>query len=135
MDLDLAMRVAGAGLKVQAARLRVIAENLANAESTPRVTGEEPYRRKLVEVTSKRDRESGVALVQIRAFPTDKREFPKRYMPDHPAADAAGYVPFPNVNPLIELVDMREAQRSYEANLNVMQMSRAMLERTLDILR
>ncbi|MCS6877503.1 MAG: flagellar basal body rod protein FlgC [Geminicoccaceae bacterium] len=135
MDLDVAMRVASSGLKVQAARLRVIAENLANAESTPRTPGDEPYRRKLLEVASRRDRQSGATFVQVRAYRVDEREPPKRYMPDHPGADAAGYVRFPNVNPLVELVDMREAQRSYEANLNVMHMARAMLQRTLDILR
>ncbi|MCS6778699.1 MAG: flagellar basal body rod protein FlgC [Geminicoccaceae bacterium] len=135
MNLETAMRVASTGMKVQSARLRVVAENLANAESTARTPGGEPYRRKTIEVTGRRDRSSGATLVEIRRYGTDRSELPLRYLPGHPAADAAGYVRFPNVNPLIELVDMREAQRSYEANLNAMQMARGMIQRTLDILR
>jgi flagellar basal-body rod protein FlgC len=135
MDLDVAMRVASAGMKLQAARLRVVAENLANAESTARAPGGEPYRRKVLEVASRRDRETGALVATIRRWAVDRRELPLRYAPGHPAADAAGYVRFPNVNPLIELMDMHEAQRSYEANLNAMQMARTMLQRTMDILR
>ncbi len=135
MDLDVAMRVASAGMKLQAARLRVVAENLANAESTAATPGGEPYRRKLLEVGARRDRETGALLAAIRRYSKDPSELPLRHLPGHPAADAAGYVRFPNVNPLIEIMDMREAQRSYEANLNAMQMARAMVQRTLDILR
>lgn len=135
MDLDVAMRVASAGMKLQAARLRVVAENLANAESTARTPEGEPYRRKLLEVAARRDRETGAVVATVRRWTVDRRELPLRYMPGHPAADATGYVRFPNVNPLIELMDMREAQRSYEANLNAMQMARTMVQRTLDILR
>jgi flagellar basal-body rod protein FlgC len=135
MDLDVAMTVASAGMKLQSARLRVVAENLANAESTARTPGGEPFRRKTLEVTSRRDPESGAMLARIRRYGVDRGELPLRHMPGHPAADAAGYVRFPNVNPLVELMDMREAQRSYEANLATMQMARAMIQRTLDILR
>jgi flagellar basal-body rod protein FlgC len=135
MDLDIAMRVASAGMKLQAARLRVVSENLANAESTAREPGGEPYRRKLLEVAARRDRETGAVLATVRRYGVDRGELPVRHLPGHPAADAAGYVRFPNVNPLIELADMREAQRSYEANLNAMHMARSMLQRTLDILR
>lgn len=135
MDLDLAMRVSSAGMKIQAARLRVVSENLANAESTARAPGGEPFRRKTLEVVGRRDRETGATFAEVRRYGTDGSDFPLRYLPGHPAADAAGNVRFPNVNPLIELMDMREAQRSYEANLNAMQMARAMLQRTLDILR
>jgi flagellar basal-body rod protein FlgC len=135
MDLDVAMRIASAGMKLQAARLRVVSENLANAESTAPTPGAEPYRRKILEVTARRDRETGATLATVRRYGIDRSELPLRHLPGHPAADAAGFVRFPNVNPLIELMDMREAQRSYEANLNAMQMARTMLQRTLDILR
>ncbi len=135
MDLDVAMTVASAGMKLQSARLRVVAENLANAESTAHTPGGEPFRRKTLEVASRRDRESGAMIAQVRRYGVDRSELPLRHMPGHPAADAAGYVRFPNVNPLVELMDMREAQRSYEANLNTLQMARAMIQRTLDILR
>lgn len=135
MDLDTAMRVASSGMKLQSARLRMVAENLANAESTARAPGGEPYRRKTLEVTGRRDRETGAVLAEVRRYGVDPSALPLRHQPGHPAADTAGYVRFPNVNPLVELMDMREAQRSYEANLNAMQMARAMLQRTLDILR
>jgi len=135
MDLDVAMRIASAGMKLQAARLRVVSENLANAESTAPTPEAEPYRRKILEVAARRDRETGATLAAVRRYGVDRSELPLRHLPGHPAADAAGYVRFPNVNPLIELMDMREAQRSYEANLNAMQMARTMLQRTLDILR
>jgi flagellar basal-body rod protein FlgC len=135
MDLSNAMRIAAAGMRAQAARLQVTAENLANAESTGRAAGEEPFRRKIMSFAPRRDRSSGLELVDVRRIALDRRPFELRYQPGHPAADAAGYVKYPNVNPLIELVDMREAQRSYEANLNAMQLARAMVARTLDLLR
>jgi flagellar basal-body rod protein FlgC len=133
MDLTSAMTIAAAGMKVQSARLRVTAENLANAESTARVPGGEPFRRKTVTFASRRDRESGVELVDVRRYGVDPTDFELRHQPGHPGAD--GYVKYPNVNPLIELADMREAQRSYEANLNALQLARAMIGRTLDLLR
>ena len=135
MDLCSAMTIAAAGMKVQSARLRVTAENLANTESTARVPDGEPFRRKVVSFASHRDRASGLDLVDIDRYGVDRSDFELRYQPGHPAADAAGYVKYPNVNPLIELADMREAQRSYEANLNVLQLARTMIGRTLDLLR
>lgn len=135
MDLNSAMSLAAAGMKVQAARLRVTAENLANAESTSRVPEGDPFRRKTVSFADRRDTETGLSVVDIQRYGVDRSEFPLRYMPGHPAADAGGYVKYPNVNPLIELTDMREAQRSYEANLNAMQLARSMIGRTLDLLR
>jgi flagellar basal-body rod protein FlgC len=135
MDLSNAMRIAAAGMRAQAARLQVTAENLANAESTGRAAGEEPFRRKIMSFAPRGDRSSGLELVDVRRIALDRGPFELRYQPGHPAADAAGYVKYPNVNPLIELVDMREAQRSYEANLNAMQLARAMVARTLDLLR
>jgi flagellar basal-body rod protein FlgC len=130
-----ALKVAAAGMHVQAARLRVVAENLANAESTARTPGDNPYRRQTVSFENVLDRELGVQLVGVRRYGVDRSAFPLRHDPGHPAADGDGYVKLPNVNPLIELMDMREAQRSYEANLNALQLARSMIGRTLDILR
>jgi flagellar basal-body rod protein FlgC len=135
MDLTSAMTIAAAGMKAQSARLRVTAENLANAESTSRVPGGDPFRRKTVTFASRRDRESGIELVDVRRYGVDPTDFELRHQPGHPGADAKGYVKYPNVNPLVELADMREAQRSYEANLNALQLARAMIGRTLDLLR
>ncbi len=135
MDLSSAMTIAAAGMKVQSARLRVTSENLANAESTAQVPGGDPFRRKLISFATRWDRAAGLDLVDVRDYGVDRGDFELRYQPGHPAADAAGYVKYPNVNPLIELADMREAQRSYEANLNVLQLARTMIGRTLDLLR
>ena len=135
MDLTSAMSIAASGMRAQSARLQVTAENLANAESTGLGPGDDPFRRKTVSFAPRLDRESGLELVSVRQIGEDRRPFELRYQPGHPAADADGYVKYPNVNPLIELVDMREAQRSYEANLSAMQMARTMLGRTLDLLR
>jgi flagellar basal-body rod protein FlgC len=135
MDLSSVLNIAAAGMRAQSARLQVTAENLANAESTGLAPGDEPFRRKTVSFAPERDRASGLELVAVRRVGEDRRPFELRYQPGHPAADAEGYVKYPNVNPLLELVDMREAQRSYEANLNAMQLARTMLGRTLDLLR
>jgi len=135
MDLTSAMTIAAAGMKVQSARLRVTAENLANAESTALAPGGDPFRRKTISFAERRDRATGLELVDVRRYGVDRGDFELRYQPGHPAADPAGYVKFPNVNPLIELSDMREAQRSYEANLNALQLARQMIGRMLDLLR
>ena len=135
MDLTSAMTIAAAGMKVQSARLRVTAENLANAESTALAPGGDPFRRKTISFAERRDRATGLELVDVRRYGVDRGDFELRYQPGHPAADKAGYVKFPNVNPLVELSDMREAQRSYEANLNALQLARQMIGRMLDLLR
>jgi flagellar basal-body rod protein FlgC len=135
MDLTSAMTIAASGMKVQAARLRVTAENLANAQSTAEVPGGDPFRRRTVSFANRRDRQSGLELVDIRRYGVDRSPFELRYEPGRPAADEAGNVKYPNVNPLIELSDMREAQRSYEANLNALELARSMIGRTLDLLR
>jgi len=135
MDLDAALRIASSGMKVQSSRLRVVAENLANAESTGRSPQEDPYRRKTISFGEVYDRATGSDLVEVRRYGQDQSDLPMRYQPGHPAADAGGYVRYPNVNPFIELMDMREAQRSYEANLNAMQSARSMLQRVIDIIR
>ncbi len=135
MDLMLSMKHAVAGLKAQSGRIRVISENLANAESTAQDASGDPYRRKIPTFQQVFDREIGASIIEPGRIKLDKSEFKLRFEPGHPAANADGYVKTPNVNPLIESMDLREAQRSYEANLNVISATRRMLARTLDILR
>jgi len=134
-ELSKSQRIAVAGMKAQAERLRVIAQNLANADSIAERPGEQPYRRKLISFENVLDRQLGADSVHVRKISEDMTPFPKRYEPAHPAADADGYVMVPNVNPLIEMMDMREAQRSYEANMNAIQVAREMSKRTLELLR
>ncbi len=135
MDLMASMKVAAAGLKAQSGRMRVIAENLANSNSTASEPGADPYRRRIPTFTQEVNRELGIKMITSGRIKLDQSDFGKRYEPGHPAADSQGYVKLPNVNGLIEGMDMREAQRSYQANLNVISATRRMLARTLDILR
>lgn len=135
MDLVNSLHIAASGMKAQSDRLRVVSENIANADSMGTKPGEDPYRRKIVSFRNHMDREMGVDKVEVYKYGYDKSEFEKRYDPGHPAADAQGYVKVPNVNTVLEMVDMREAQRGYEANLNVIEVSKGMLERTVDMLR
>ena len=134
-DLLKTFKISGAGMRAQGTRLRVISENIANADSLPRRPGETPYRRKTVTFKNELDRRLGLNTVRIDKIRPDRSEFEKRFDPNHPAADENGYVQVPNVNTLIEMTDMREAQRSYEANLNVIKASKSMLNGTIDILR
>ena len=135
MDLNSSLTIAGAGMKVQGARMRVTAENLANADSTAKTAGGEPYRRKTISFGEEFNRAQQMDLVQVDRYGTDPTEFKTEYRPGHPAADADGYVQMPNVEPLVEMMDMREAQRSYEANLNAFEVSKKMMQRTIDLLR
>jgi flagellar basal-body rod protein FlgC len=135
VDFLKSIAIAASGLRAQAGRMRVISENVANADSTAQRPGGDPYRRKIPTFRSEMDRALGaqvVALGRVRPDPTD---FQTKHMPGHPAADAAGNVKLPNVNSLVELTDMREAQRSYEANINVIGATRRMIQRTLEILK
>jgi flagellar basal-body rod protein FlgC len=134
-DFLSALRVAATGLHAQTARMRVIAENLANADSAGKTPDEEPYRRRIPTFKAVMDADVGGEVVKIGKVAFDMSDFESRYEPGHPAADANGYVRYPNIDPLIEAMDMREAQRTYEANLNVVTVTRSMLGRTLDILR
>ncbi len=134
-DLTSSMSISAAGLKAQGERLRVISENIANAGSTALTPDSDPYRRKLVTFGNELNRELGTELVQVKKVSRDTSDFGLRYQPGHPAADDSGYVKISNVNTLVEMTDMREAQRSYEANLKLMQAARTMLERTIDLLR
>jgi flagellar basal-body rod protein FlgC len=134
-DFLSSLRIAATGLHAQTARMRVIAENIANADSAGKTPEEDPYRRRIPTFKAVYDADVGGETVKIGRLAYDMSEFETRYEPGHPAADAAGYVRYPNIDPLIESMDMREAQRTYEANLNVVSVTRAMLGRTLDILR
>ncbi len=135
MDFDRASKIAVSGLSAQAGRMRVVAENIANAESTARTAGGDPYRRKVPTFASHFDKQLGANTLQLGKVELDKTDFIQKYEPGHPAADANGYVKYPNVDPLVETVDMREAQRSYEANLNVVTATRRMIMQTLGILK
>ncbi len=135
MDLGKSFFVSASGLRAQATRLRVIAENIANSSSTAQSPGGEPYRRRLVSFGNILDRALGVEKVQVTNVFTDPGDFGRRLDPGHPAADQDGYVLTPNVNTLVEMSDMREAQRSYEANLKAIQAARSMLRETVQILR
>ena len=135
MDISKSMTTAASGMRVQSDRMRVIAENIANASSTAVGANRQPYRRQIITFQDAVDRESGAAIVRTDKISRDKADFRMEYNPGHPAANAAGYVMLPNVNPLIEMTDMREAQRAYEANLNVVDSARQMLSRTLDLLK
>src|SRR5512134_576937 len=129
------LRVSAAGMKAQGTRLRVIAENIANADSLPSGPADLPYRRKVVTFREALERSTGLSTVRIDTVGPDMSKLAKKYMPDHPAADAEGYVLAPNVDSLIEMMDMREAQRSYEANLNMVRTSKEMARDAINILR
>lgn len=135
MDIAKVLHISAAGMSAQTLRLRTIAENLANADSLGEAPGAAPYARKLVSFKNVLNRSMGGSLVQVDKITKDQSEFQKRFDPQHPAADKDGYVLTPNVNSLVELMDMRQAQRSYEANLSVIEVSKSMLSRTLDMLR
>jgi flagellar basal-body rod protein FlgC len=134
-SLSQSSKIATAGLKAQAERLRVISQNLANMNSVAERQGEDPYRRQISTFKNVMDRELGVKVVQTGRVEQDMTPFERKYDPSHPAADEKGYVLSPNVNMLVEMMDMREAQRTYEANLNVVTMSREMNNDTIDLLR
>lgn len=135
MDLVNAMRVASSGMKAQSERLRVVAENIANADDTAATPGGTPYRRKTISFKNELDREMGIDVVKVNKFGVDNSEFNKKYDPSHPAADEDGYVLYPNVNPISEAIDAKEAQRGYEANLNIIEVSKDMISQTLRILQ
>ena len=135
MDFVKTLSIAASGLRAQAGRMRIISENIANADSTPQTSGADPYRRKIPTFRSELDRTLDTQLVELGKVQTDTSAFRLKYEPGHPAADASGNVKYPNVNPLVEMTDMRDAQRSYEANINVISATRRMLQRTIDILK
>jgi flagellar basal-body rod protein FlgC len=135
VDFLKTMAIAASGLRAQAGRMRVISENIANADSTPAKPGADPYRRRVLSFSSEYDRALDVRTVSVGRVRPDSSDFRLKYEPGHPAADQNGNVKYPNVNPLIEMTDMREAQRSYEANVNLITATRRMIQRTIDILK
>lgn len=135
MDLLKALQISAAGMQAQGVRVRVIAENVANASSLAETPGGDPYRRKFVTFENLLDRELGVEKVQVKRIGVDPSPFGRRFDPQHPGADADGYVKTTNVKSLVEMMDLRQAQRSYQANLNVISTSKAMIQRTIDLLR
>jgi flagellar basal-body rod protein FlgC len=134
MEFSNSMTIAASGMRVQSERMKVIAENIANADSTSPTPGADPYRRKVSTVTTDFDRELGVNLVKSGKTVADKSEFRSQYDPGNPNADAKGYVKLPNVDPLIEIMDMKEAQRSYEADLTVMSSTKEMMSQAVGLL-
>jgi flagellar basal-body rod protein FlgC len=135
MDISRALDISSAGMDAQENRLRVIAENLANQDTTGSTPGADPYRRKTVTFAEALDPAVGTPTVTVKKIGLDMSDFTLKYDPSHPAANAQGYVKMPNVNSFVELMDMRQAEGSYNANLNVMQVMRSMLTRTIDLLK
>ena len=134
-NLSVSADIAVSGMKAQSERLRIISENMANADSIGIRPGEEPYRRQVVTFKDYIDKETGAKMVKVDKVVPDESQFPLKYDPNHPAANAEGYVAMPNVNPLIEMMDLKEAQRSYDANLSMMQTARDMNSKVLDLLK
>ena len=135
MNLEQSLMISGAGMNVQSQRLRMIAENVANADSTGRSPEEEPYRRQTMVFKNVLDKELGFETVKVAKRGHDMSNFNLKYDPSHPAADDKGYIRTPNVSTMVEMVDMREARRGYEANINMVEVTKAMFTRTLDLLR
>jgi flagellar basal-body rod protein FlgC len=135
LDFIKSIAIAASGLRAQAGRMRIIAENIANADSTAQGSGSDPYRRRIPTFRSEMDRELDAQVVALGRVKTDQSSFVTKHQPGHPSADSTGHVKYPNVNPLVEMTDMREAQRSYEANVNVISSTRRMLQRTIEILK
>lgn len=129
------LKVSASGLGAQSERLRVVSENLANAQSTGNHAGADPYQRKTITFSAELDRASGARMVEISAIANDRAPYPVEFQPGHEAADELGYVKMPNVNVLIEMADMREANRSYEANLQSIKQARELISMTIDLMR
>lgn len=134
-DLVKSMFIAASGMRAQSDRLRIVSENIANAESIGTRPGEDPYRRKVLTFENELDRQSGSNLVKVGKYGYDTSNFERKYEPSNPVADKDGYVLYPNVNPMIEMMDMREARRGYEANVNVIEVSKGMIMQTINMLR
>lgn len=134
-NLSISADIATSGMRVQAERLKVIAQNMANADSISAEPGGDPYRRQVVTFQDYIDKDTGAEMVKVGKITHDMSQFEKKYMPNHPGADADGYVKMPNVNTLVEMMDMKEAQRAYDANMNMMKTARQMNSNVLDILK
>jgi flagellar basal-body rod protein FlgC len=135
MDFVKALAIAASGLHAQIGRMQIISENIANADSIAQTPGGDPYRRKIVTFSSELDRSLDAQVVKLGRIEPDATDFLIKHEPGNPAADAQGNVKYPNVNTLVEMTDLRDAQRSYESNLNIITATRKMLQRTIDILK
>lgn len=135
VDLSNSLFIASAGMRAQGERMKTIAQNIANVDSVAQEPGGDPYQRKVIAFENVLNRQLQADMVQIRKVGVDDAPFEKKYEPHHPAADESGYVLYPNVNVMVEMMDMREAQRSYEANVQVVDVSKQMMLNTLNILR
>ena len=135
MDFLKSLTIAASGLRAQMGRMRIITENIANADSVATTPGGDPYRRRIVTFTDELDRSIGADVVTLGRVQTDKSDFLVKHEPGNPAANANGDVKYPNVNTLVELTDLRDAQRSYEANLNIVTATKKMMQLTVDILK
>jgi len=135
MTLSSTIGISASGMDAQSQRLRIVAENLANQDTTGSTPGADPYRRKTITFAEQVDQDTGASTVSVKEIGQDMSDFQTRYDPSHPAANAQGYVKTSNVDSMAEMIDMREAERSYEANLNTMQITRTMMSRTLDLLK
>lgn len=133
--LNASLKIAGSGLSAQSMRLRIVSENMANAQSTGPTAGADPYRRKTIAFTNELDRASGASLVRINSIGVDPTPFMIEHDPGNPAANATGDVKRPNVNLLMEMGDLREANRAYEANLQIMKQTNDILSQTVDLLK
>ncbi|MCX2697489.1 MULTISPECIES: flagellar basal body rod protein FlgC [Ochrobactrum] len=129
------LKIAASGLSAQSTRLRIVSENIANAQSTAKTADADPYRRKTVSFRTEVEQATGAAQVRVAEIGNDISPFIEQYDPSHPAADARGYVQYPNVNMVVEMADMREANRSYEANLQVVKQARELISMTIDLMR
>lgn len=134
-DIMNSIDIASSGMYVQSERLKVISQNIANADSTATTPGGKPYQRKTISFKNVLDKQIGLEKVEVSKIGFDKGDFEKKYEPNHPAADASGYVMYPNVSTLIEMTDMKEAKNAYQANLSVIEIAKSMIQRTLDLLR
>ncbi|GBR46037.1 flagellar basal-body rod protein FlgC [Acetobacter pasteurianus] len=135
MDFSDTIGISASGMRVQSARLRIAAENLANEETTGSTPGADPYRRKTITFKDEVDAATGVSTVKVKEIGRDPSDFQLKYDPSHPAADEKGYVKMPNVNSMVEIMDTHDAQHSYEANLNTMQITRSMLTRSINLMK
>lgn len=134
-SLSASLQISASGLRAQAERMRIVSENLANSQSTGSTQGADPYRRKTISFEAELSKATDAELVRVGRIGRDRTAFPIEHRPGHPAADAAGYVKMPNVRPIVELADLREANRSYEANLQVIKQIRQIQSMTIDLLR
>lgn len=135
MELTKSLMISAAGMRVQSSRMRIIAENIANSDSVSSTPDGDAYRRKIITFKNALDKALNTSTVQVDKVKVDRTPFGLRFDPDHPGANAEGYVRLPNINPFIEMMDMREAQRSYEANLAAIESSRSMIQSTIDLIR